>query len=381
MTVFKGYMKIIKYNRWLIFMYLAIFFGVTIMFQAATGNEEQNAYQAHSVSIALVGEEDGSFLGAFEEYLGKFHEVKRMEEDTAFLQEELFYRNIEYIVRIPDNFYETCIKNREKLSVTKIPGSYTAFYVDEQINSFLNNARVYDAAGFSEEETAQALGEMETGQVEMRNAGKNAGEVPSYAFYYRYLPYLYMAVLCYVLGNVLSAFRRGDLPRRMKACAVSARRQSMEGFLAAAVMGAGLWIFSISVSFLFYRGSLAENGSLGYRLINSLLLLAVSLALAYFVGFITKDSSALNGIVNVLSLGMSFLCGVFVPLEYMSAGVKRTAQFLPVYWYETVNDILTEYGTITEQVKIRIYQAFGIQLAFAVALVCMTLAVAKKKKA
>lgn len=381
MTVFKGYMKIIKYNRWLIFMYLAIFFGVIIMFQAAAGQEGAGTYQAHSVKIALVGDEESSFSKAFQAYLGRFHEVRTMEDDTASLQENLFYRNIEYIVRIPQNFYEACVKEGEKLSVTKVPGSYTAFYVDQQINSFLNNARVYYAAGFSEEETAQALEEMEAAQVEMHNLNGNAGEMPKHAFYYRYLPYLYMAVLCYVMGNVLSAFRKGDLPRRMRACAVSARRQSMEGLLAASVMGVSLWGLSIAVSLIFYKESLLGSSGFVYLLMNSLLLLAMSLALSYFVGYMTKSSEALNGIVNVISLGMCFLCGVFVPLEYMSTGVKKAAQFLPIYWYEVVNDLLTEYGTITEQVKMRIYQSFGIQLAFTVALVCVTLAVAKKKGA
>ena len=60
--------------------------------------------------------------------------------------------------------------------------------------------------------------------------------------YFRYIPYMFMGSLCYVMGNVLSAFRRGDLQKRMRASAISGRRQNLEGLLASATVGAGLWI-------------------------------------------------------------------------------------------------------------------------------------------
>ena len=59
--------------------------------------------------------------------------VTVMKQDKARLQEALFYRDVEYIVWIPEDFFENCIVGEESLSVTQVPGSYTAFYVDQQI--------------------------------------------------------------------------------------------------------------------------------------------------------------------------------------------------------------------------------------------------------
>ena len=39
MTVFKGYMRIMKKNTGLILLYLGIFFGVTMALQAAAGRK------------------------------------------------------------------------------------------------------------------------------------------------------------------------------------------------------------------------------------------------------------------------------------------------------------------------------------------------------
>lgn len=383
MTVFKGYMKIVRKNMGLILMYFAIFTGITIMFQQFSGMDTVMDYQAESVKIAVVDEDRGSLAIGLRKYLGQFHDVSEAENDKAWLQEDLFYRNVEYIVWIPEHFFDTCIAEGKELAVTKVPGSYTAFYVDQQINSYLNDARTCYAAGFSQEETAQSLDKLKTAQVELLDTGRMSGQRPAYGFYFQYIPYLFLAVLCYVMGHVLTAFRRGDLPRRMRASAVSARRQSMEGLLAAAAVGLGLWAVTIAGAFLRYHKNLEERGGGIYFLLNTLLMMLVALTISYLVGMLVHGknvTNTLNGVVNVLSLGMCFLCGVFVPLELLSKGVRTAAQFLPVYWYEVVNGLLIEYGTVTGEVRQAVLQGLGMQFVFAAALVCIVMVLAKWKR-
>lgn len=383
MTVFKGYMKIMKCNKGLILLYLVVFMGITVMFQAAGGNDPATSYRAQSVKIAVVDEDKGSLAEELKNYLGQRHQVSVMENDRARMQEDLFYRDVEYIIHIPEHFFETCVVDAQKLQVTKVPGSYTAFYVDQQINSFLNNARVYDAAGFTEEETAAALKEAQPAEVELLDSGQTLEELPAYGFYFRYLPYLFLSVLCYVMGNVIAAFRKGDLPKRMRASAVSARRQSIEGLLASAAMAAGLWAVAVIGAFIFYGKRLVESGGLLYFLLNSLVLVLVVLSISYLVGTLVhgKDMvNALNGVVNVLSLGMCFLCGVFVSLDVMSKGVKKVAQFLPVYRYEVANELIVEFGSVTGEAQRTVFVGIGMQAVFAAALVCVTLAAAKWKR-
>ena len=80
------------------------------------------------------------------------------------------------------------------------------------------------------------------------------------------------------------------------------------------------------------------------------------------------------------SLGMCFLGGVFVPLEFMGNDVKAVSQFLPVYWYEKANDILADFGHLTASAKGQFLQAIMIQLVFAAAFVCLVLVVEKYKR-
>ena len=151
MTVFKGYMKILKKNIGLVIMYLIIFFSVALALQAAAGKEGSDSYQSKSVEIGTVDEDGGTLAQGLEDYLGKIHHITMLENDREVLQENLFYRNVEYIVQIPENFVQSCILDSERLKVTKVPGSYTSYYVDQQINSYLSMARTYLAAGLSQE--------------------------------------------------------------------------------------------------------------------------------------------------------------------------------------------------------------------------------------
>lgn len=179
MTVFKGYMKIVRKNIGLILMYFAIFAGITILFQHFSGMDVVMDYQAESVRIAVVDEDGGSLAKGLRKYLGKFHDVSEAKNDKAWLQEDLFYRNVEYIVWIPEHFFDTCIREGKALAVTKVPGSYTAFYVDQQINSYLNDARTCYAAGLSQEETVQSLAKLETAEVELLDTGRISGQRPA----------------------------------------------------------------------------------------------------------------------------------------------------------------------------------------------------------
>ena len=143
MTVFKGYMRIMKKNTGLILLYLGIFFGVTMALQAAAGKETYTSYESEKIKIGVVDKDNGPLAEGLVKWLEGTHHVTMLEDNSEKLQEELFYRNVEYIVVIPEDFYENCMVNGESISVTKVPGSYSAYYVDQQLESCLNTMRIF----------------------------------------------------------------------------------------------------------------------------------------------------------------------------------------------------------------------------------------------
>mgnify|MGYP003372724507 FL=1 len=378
MTVFKGYMKIIGQNKMLILLYVAIFFGCTILFQSTAGKTE-TSYQAEKLNIGIVDEDGGSLAESLTEYLGNLHHLIPIENDVSEIQEKLYYREVDYVVRIPKNFYKKCIEGDEKLSVTKIPDTYSGSYVDQQINSFLNNARTYQASGFTEAESASALEKAQSVKVMFSNDEKSAEDAP-YVYYFRYMPYLFLALFGFVMGNILIVFQNPNLKKRMAASPVSGRRQSLEGILCLSLAGLTLWIFVIVIGILFYGRDFYTSENFVYYLLNSASMPFVDIALAYLMGTIAPNRDALTGIANIISLGMCFLGGVFVPLEFMGSHVKAVSHFLPVYWYEKANDLLANFAHMTVSVREQFFKAVIIQLVFVGAFICLTLVIEKYKR-
>ena len=145
-------------------------------------------------------------------------------------------------------------------------------------------------------------------------------------------------------------------------------------------MGLGLWLIAIVGSLIMYQQKLLTSGVLVYYLLNTFLMMIVALSLSYLLGLFVKNSNMLNGISNIVSLGMCFLSGVFVPMSVMDKKVLKIAQFLPVYWYENVNETLSQYHIISGDVAVNIWKSMGIQLVFALAILAMILAVSKYKR-
>ena len=80
---------------------------------------------------------------------------------------------------------------------------------------------------------------------------------------------------------------------------------------------------------------------------------------------------------NVLALGMSFLTGVFVPLEFLGEGIIRFAHFLPSYWYILGVRFIDSY--VTGDALTELWQYMGIQMLFAMAVLAVGLAYSRAK--
>lgn len=380
MTVFKCYMKILKKNIGLVSIYLLIFFSIAMVLQASAKKEHLEDFEKTRIDLAIADQDDSTLSHALTKYLKTIHNVYKISTEPTVMQEELFYRNAEYIVQIPKNFYETCIVDENPLSVTKVPGSYSSFYVDQQINAWLNSIRTYTAAGFSQKEAAAAALEQSVSEVTMYQDDETALEAPGYTYYFRYIPYLFLAVLCYSMGYILLAFRKENIQKRMQASAVSTHRQNLEGLLAMFTIGFSLWLIVVAGAGIMYGKELLISKVLGYYLLNTFLMLTIALSLAYLIGLFMKNSNMLNGITNIVSLGMCFLSGVFVPINIMDKKVLKIAQFLPVYWYENVNETLSRYHVVSGKIAVDIWKSMGIEIMFTLALLALILAVSKYKR-
>ena len=82
--------------------------------QAAAGKETYTSYESEKIKIGVVDKDNGPLAEGLVKWLEGTHHVTMLEDNREKLQEELFYRNVEYIVVIPEDFYENLYGKRRK---------------------------------------------------------------------------------------------------------------------------------------------------------------------------------------------------------------------------------------------------------------------------
>lgn len=381
MTVFKGFLILVKRNLAMFFLYLAIFMTICIMVQLMTKGEGMNQFEEESLKIAVIDRDGGKLAESIKDYLGEKHQLVNLEDDKKVIQENLFYRNVYYVATIPEDFEQKYLKEGERLVTTKVPGTFSAYYIDQQIDTFLNDFRILKSAGFSTEEAVEEtmrIGKLDT-EVTMIDKNGHGGQMAPHAYMFQFLPYLFLGVLCYIIGFVMIAYRKEDVRRRILCSSVSLRKQNaglVAGYL---VVGVIFWLICMLMPMILYGKEFLRDRNLMYYLVNSFVMVLVALAISFVVGVLVESETIVNAATNVISLGMCFVCGVFVSMSVLSEGVRKAAHFLPVYWYETVNEIIGNNAQFTAAQSAVVWRGIGIQMVFAVFFLSIGLVASKYK--
>ena len=115
-------------------------------------------------------------------------------------------------------------------------------------------------------------------------------------------------------------------------------------------------------------------------ILNSFIHLLAITSLAFMIGNLVTNRDAINGVVNVVGIGSSFLCGVFVPLSYLPNSVISMAKCLPTYYYVKSNEIIAELEVVSIDTLHEVFINMGVLLGFSVLFLVISNIVSKKKR-
>jgi len=124
-------------------IYVAVFLLVTLLFTNSQKSQVVSFTQEKS-NIAIISEESSPLIDGFKKQLSKTTNQVIIPDNTEKLQDALYFRDVEYIIRIPKGFTEGFMKG-EAVQIQKIivPGSTTTAFIDLNINQYFNTARLY----------------------------------------------------------------------------------------------------------------------------------------------------------------------------------------------------------------------------------------------
>ncbi|MGN0341259.1 MAG: ABC transporter permease [Roseburia sp.] len=372
MQAFKSFFKIAKKKAPSLTIY-AIIYLILIVVMSNVSMEDAANFEMSSLNVAVIDKDHSSASEALTEYLGSIHTLEEFSDvDEEQIQDNLYYGMISYALIIPEGFEEKLLagEREDLLQEGMCHNSANGYYIDQQVNSYLTACSLYLAGGCELEvaldKTSDSIQDLPEVTMVVDETS-DTRETSSAAYYFQYLAYFLLTILLMGMTSVLIVFRQEDMERRINCSAQPMLVRNVQISLATIIYSVSMWILFLLVAFVIYgpHEMLCEKGLLCIG--NSFAFLLVTIALTLFISLFSPSGNALNMITNILGLGMSFLCGVFVTQSYLSQGVLNVARFLPAYWYIRANNLI--YGISDEVFSGQSYlMCVGIQLLFAVAL-------------
>lgn len=353
MQVFKVSMKVLKRNYPSILIYLGIFLGLSLLFasQGSQQEEEYTSFETVKTPVAVFAEEDTPLVRGFIENLRETAEIVTLKDEEATISDALYFRVVTYVIRIPEGFTETFMGQEDVMvEIETIPGSAGNTYTDLAVNSFFQTAALYLAADETlteealVEETVSALSERTPVEVKSQNQQKEDGYAK---FYFNYMSYSLVSILVLGTSLIMLVWKDKDLYERTEVSPLKRESISLQKYLALGVFTLLTWVVLNGAYFIVNAQSTLDLRTL-LHMGNSVVFAFTAMGMSFLIGTLLKSRNAISAVSNVVSLGPSFISGVFVPQELLGSGVLSMARVTPTYWYVTANNRIASIGTLQE---------------------------------
>lgn len=380
MQVFKTFFKISLRFLPSTIIYVIIFGVLSMILPNTVQNSSSQNFTSTKIKIAVIDNDDSTLSQGLYDYLDETHTIVDIDDDEEKWRDELFFRNVLYILVITDGLEENIeSENYENLiTAYEDPASNSSYIVASQVNTYLNTLKGYLAAGMTTEdavnETAQTVAL--SADVNYLNEENTQPKPTPGSFYFTYIPYIMLCMLINSLGPMLVIWNRPEIKSRTAISSLSLTKRT------SALMGAAgtfsIFLFGILIAFaaIMYRGEIFSMRGALY-LINAFTYLFVSVSLTFLVSQLTRHINMLNMFSNVIGLSSAFLCGVFINRSLLPDKVIAFSKCLPTYWYINVTEELRYFdGSLSSNAAASI----GIQLLFAAAFLAISLAIIKIKE-
>lgn len=383
MQVFKSFFKISKKRLPTLSIYFMIYMFIIMMFSFTSNKSIEANFQARSLRLYIQDNDQSLSSKALVDYLSTIHEVDATEKNSNELATLLYYRFVDYVLVIPEDFEEKLLANETENLYTNltIPGSNVGTFVTEQISQFTQTLMLNiigrDSLTEAIEATQKSIAELPEVKIASTNASMASNNSVVFTFF-QYQPYILLLILFVGMSPILVTHNEKNMKARTLCSALSNTNRILQLALSCCCFAILTWlVFQIFGLLVFRKDFLTSNVCLA--MLNSFVFLLFATVLALLISSFSPNENTLNIIANTIGLGMSFLCGVFVPQNLLGASVLKVARFLPAYWYIQNNTMIAGTGSAIFDSKIYL-QNLGIQFLFVAACFVITLGISKSKK-
>lgn len=333
MTAYKVYLKILLKNLWLIIMY-AVILGVCSVMNMKSSSGSIN-YSADKPSVAIYNRDNSEFSDALVKYLEDNMIVKDINDENDDLNDAIYYSEVFMAVYIDDGFGEKLAQGQKPEIRIRTTSGMGSVLGETILSRYVKIAQSFAPASQAEiiEKTNEAVSH--EADVEVMSVLDN-DTLWNLSSYFNFLNYSLLAGLVFAISFATVGFKRKMVKKRMAVSATDATKINRQILLCNFVVAAVIWLAYLTIGYFIIGNSMFSTHGL-LMIANSAVFTCFAVAFAFLLSNLVKSTSVLNPIINVVAIGSSFFCGVFIPAEWMPSFVLNVARVMPSYYFVDAN--------------------------------------------
>ena len=379
MIVFKTILKILNKLKGLIILYTIMLISVTLVNQTS-GNVDSFEEVKPSVIIVNNDKSKNGVTNHFIKYLENHMEVIDIDiGNEEKIDDALFYRDVSLVVYIPDGFGDDLLDSKDVSVEYKISGDKGSSYGKMLVQNYFDSFNIYNNY-YDGDELFDRLDNALNVDVNVEVKSKiDSNSLSRMARFFNFLNYAILAGCVYSISMILASLKSENVRKRTIVSSYDYKKYNRIVLGTCSIVIIGMWLLYMILALIIFKDLFISMNGLWY-VINSFVFSLCSLCIGFLIGNITQNKGAISGIVNVVSLGSSFLCGCFVPFEFMPDYVIKIAHIFPTYYFVINNEALKVMDNFSLSSVSPLIFNMGIVLIFGVCFVIITNYVSKKKQ-
>lgn len=345
MIVFNAFFKVVKKYIGVIILYtvMLISFG---SINYATNNEDMTFSNRLPDILIINNDEEVGLTKNLINYLKENANVLDIENNEEKINDAIFYREVNYVIYIPKNYRVDTLNKLNPTLDIKSANDYDSAYTSMLLTRYLNVQNTYLKYTNNENELINSINNNLSYKTNIEITSKlDTSKLTKTSRFFNFASYSIMAVIIYIICLVISSFNKDVVKKRTIISSMNYKKYNKYILLSSFIYSSIIWILYIILSFIIIGSSMFSLRGLIY-ILNTFIFSFVALTLALLISNLIKSKGAISGIVNVIALGQAFLCGAFIPSEFLGENIIKYSKILPAYWYNNSNDLLSTIEVI-----------------------------------
>lgn len=379
MIVFSTFWRIVKKYKGTILLYtvmLIMFGGINL-----TSNSTNDLFTPTKPNIFIVNKDSNMGLTKnLINYLKKNTNVVSLEDDEEKINDALFYRDISYVIYIPKNYSKDVLDKKDVTIDIKSSKDYTSSLTEMMLDKYLNvQSNLVNITNNQDELVNMINNTLDVNSEVVVSSKLDNSYLNRVSRYFNFGSYSLLAVIIFIVTLVINSFKENTINKRIIVSSFNYKKHNSLLMLSSFVYSLIVWVlFSLLSVILLGKDMISIRGILYF--VNTFMFVMPTLSFGILISTLVNNKDSIGGIVNVVSLGSAFLCGAFIPTEYLPKIVLSIAHVFPAYYFIDSNNLLSSMEIINFSNLTPVFINYFVLIIFMLIFIVVNNYVLKKKR-